>query len=439
MIIVRLDTVQFAEKNLAELDKILKKNVVVTGQSKITAEKSKQTRLEKYGTLSCQMFKPRTVKCKCCGKEFTTTSNCQVYCSGPHYGPCPICGKMVEIKDMSIGPQTCSKECRSEKIRRTNQEKYGVDCVFQSEVIKEKSKNVFQEKYGVDHYTKTDEYSNRMKQFWSEPHPEIIEKSRKSNLDRRGVEYPMQDPEVKEKAKDTALKNYGGFGMASPVLSERIRQTNIQRYGFSNPAKNEDVKKKSFQTFVEHYGEDPYHNPEIVERKHKTSLERYGTESPSQSEVVKDKVRSTVKERYGVDNAFKSEEIKKKIAESNLERYGVTNPMQNEEVKERAYQTNLLKYGHKHFKGSDADLLRSSFDNSKLDVYKRFRDDTEAFLKSYSEPPTMRQLIIDTGTTSPTVSIIITRKGLQHLVQYTHPSYVETEIIDFFERLCRFF
>ena len=54
--------------------------------------------------------------CKICGKEFDRIGN-GVYCAGPHYRPCPVCGKPVEFSKPSEPYKCCSKECSS-KLRK---------------------------------------------------------------------------------------------------------------------------------------------------------------------------------------------------------------------------------------------------------------------------------------------------------------------------------
>ena len=77
-----------------------------SGIAKERAKKASAT-VKKNGTV--HVF---TKKCAYCGKEFQTTSSRQIYCNDIHYGPCPVCGKPVVIKEMYIGPQACSKECK---------------------------------------------------------------------------------------------------------------------------------------------------------------------------------------------------------------------------------------------------------------------------------------------------------------------------------------
>lgn len=51
-------------------------------------------------------------KCVICGKQFDRVGN-GVYCPGPHYRPCPVCGNPVKFHRPSEPYKCCSKECRN--------------------------------------------------------------------------------------------------------------------------------------------------------------------------------------------------------------------------------------------------------------------------------------------------------------------------------------
>ena len=98
------------------------------GISILTAQKSKATKIAKYGSASPakipSKFKPRV--CKFCGKEFIPTKVGQMYCDEPHYGNCPVCGKPVQIKEYyKKEVPCCSPECTNIKRAKTCEEKYG--------------------------------------------------------------------------------------------------------------------------------------------------------------------------------------------------------------------------------------------------------------------------------------------------------------------------
>lgn len=78
--------------------------------------------------------------CKLCGKEFYPKNNTSIYCDGPHYKQCPICGKSVEIKkgEESLEYKCCSVECSNKLRANTCLEKYGVDVVSKNVDVRKK-------------------------------------------------------------------------------------------------------------------------------------------------------------------------------------------------------------------------------------------------------------------------------------------------------------
>lgn len=266
----------------------------ISGISKQAAEKSKQTKIDRYGTTSNVKLIKKI--CKYCGKEFETTSNRRVYCYDKHYGPCPVCGKLVEIHDMAKGPSACSTECRQKLIERTNLEKYGTACVFQNDDVKEKIKETNVRKYGVDHYSKTDEY--RMKftdtslSRYGTVHPmmnkELQEKKVKTTERLYGGNSPTCNPVVAEKSKASLLDRYGGSGLSSPILKEKIQTTNIEKYGFVTPSKSEIVQKHIKETLQQRYGGSYQSTVEGMSRciSDKTRVQNYLEFKRSPSEYI---------------------------------------------------------------------------------------------------------------------------------------------------------
>ena len=114
------------------------------------------------------------------------------------------------------------------KIKQTNLEKYGAECLFQIEEFREKAKQTNLERYGCENVL----------------HAEIIkEKIRQTNLEKYGVENPFQAEEFKEKIRQTNLERYGReYASQAPEVKEKARQTNIKRYGVDNYTKTKDYK-----------------------------------------------------------------------------------------------------------------------------------------------------------------------------------------------------
>jgi hypothetical protein len=126
-----------------------------------------------------------------------------------------------------------------EKSTKTCRERYGVDNVFSSSIVKEKIKSVLVQRYGVDNPRKS----------------EIIsDKAKETCLERYGVDNPAKSDLIKEKEKETYRKK--SLEEMTSILRKRI-ETNLQRYGVSYPMQMAEVKssfdwsaayKKSYET-----------------------------------------------------------------------------------------------------------------------------------------------------------------------------------------------
>lgn len=100
-----------------------------------------------------------------------------------------------------------------DKSRQTCIDRYGVDNPWKSNIVKEKIKQTNLERYGSSSYFSTldflnsqqDRNNNRTEEEWFE----ILEKRRKTCLEKYGVESTSKLPEVKLKAEQTNIEKYG--------------------------------------------------------------------------------------------------------------------------------------------------------------------------------------------------------------------------------------
>lgn len=208
-------------------------------------------------------FNPKI--CEECGKEFIPKCGTQRYCSGPHTTSCEVCGKAIEyICSPREKPKCCSQSCINELKRRTVFEKYGVDNVNQlqavkdkiskknsSEEVKEKRKKTCLERYGVDNVSKSDIVKDKIKDTFLARYGKsnamqiqefkdkydwdsIIQKRCNTMMERYGVTYSLDVPEVKQRVKDIHIRKYGVpyFVMTEsyrhPVKSNVISKINQQ-------------------------------------------------------------------------------------------------------------------------------------------------------------------------------------------------------------------
>lgn len=246
-------------------------------------------------------------KCPICGDEFIPEKPSQRYCKKDHYQPCPVCGKPVLWNSTREVP-VCSKECKRERMRRRNREKYGVDHPMSLKSVQDKHKATLKKHYGVEHALQSDE---------------LRAKAIKSNQEKFGTEWALGSKEVHKKIKKTMTERYGApTTFQSTELMEKVRKTNLERYGVENPHQSDVVKDRAKETCIRLYGtENPNQNEDIKNKRIRTRLDNndgtYWTEEMSR------KVVETCLKRYGATNASKSETVKSKIRETCMEKYGV--------------------------------------------------------------------------------------------------------------------
>ena len=154
--------------------------------------------------------------CSKCGKEFISKANnrkeCD-YCRGRKN--CEYCGK--EFQSENRRRKTCSVECdkllRKKKTKQTSLERYGVESPNQTVEKINETKRTFKRKYG-GHPSKTKEF---------------IENRKKTCLDKYNVENTLQVKGIREKITKTRRKKYGQH---MEKIIEKSRKTCLERYGY---------------------------------------------------------------------------------------------------------------------------------------------------------------------------------------------------------------
>lgn len=176
---------------------------------------------------------------------------------------CVKCGKevvtrlKVAIKNEGL--------CRTCKTKKTNLERYGTENINALQSKKEKTKETCKKKYGVENPFQTEkvkeisrewasskEFSEKLKESWKTKTKEDIakryEKSKQTNLKKRGIENPFLD---KEKIKEAIKEKYGvEFVSQLEFIKEKIKATKRERYGDENFVNLEKQK----QTLYKKYG-----------------------------------------------------------------------------------------------------------------------------------------------------------------------------------------
>ena len=217
----------------------------------------------------------------------------------------------------------CMKKIINEKSKKTNLEKYGVEYSFNSDIVQNKIKKTNLEKYGCEN---------------SAGSVIIQDKIKKTNLEKYGCEYSVGSVIIQDKIKQINLEKYGcEKSFSSVIIQNKIKKTNLEKYGCENSLDSFMIQNKIKKTNLEKYGyENPFGSVIIQEKLKKINLEKYGCENSLDSVIIQNKIKKTNLEKYGYENPFGSVIIQEKIKKTNLEKYGVEHISQNPEIAEKA-------------------------------------------------------------------------------------------------------
>ncbi len=101
---------------------------------------------------------------------------------------------------------------------------------------------------------------------------------------------------------------------------EKTKKTNMEKYGFDYPMQRKEVMQKSKETFLERYGIENISQREDIRKIRSIRLK---------DEKYQNKMSDGVFLKFGIDNVSKLQSIKDKKEQTTLTNYGVTNPSQS--------------------------------------------------------------------------------------------------------------
>lgn len=144
-------------------------------------------------------------------------------------------------------------------------------------------------------------------------------KARQTYFQKTGYYHPMNNPEVKNKVKETNLKNHGGrWAISCPEIQEKSKATLLEKTGYEYPSQNPITKEKIRNTTFKHY--NVYYNSQspIIRQKIKnTLLKRYGVINPSQDPEIRKKAQGAIQKtwalKYKGGNPLRDERVLKKL------------------------------------------------------------------------------------------------------------------------------
>ena len=305
--------------------------------------------------------------CKICGKEFDRIGNA-VYCPGPHYRPCPICGEPVEFHRLSESVKCCSKECTDILSARSKQKlKICKECG--REFISNQASHV----------------------YCSGPHHTTCV------ICGKEFEYtcsPKEKPNTCSRECQEVLRS----------------QTAMTRYGVANVSELDEVKHK---ISVANRSEA------VAAIRRVTSLARWGVDNPAKNLSV----------RSRMSEIMKTDKYLSHRAETCREKYGYTTPMLNPDVLARRRSTNLDRYGCLGHVISEKEMAGKMIDGSKVKEFLAFKQDPQTYIEShYADLPTVSQLELDLGVTNTPIYDILVAHNCQDMIA-RYSSSMESEIV----------
>jgi hypothetical protein len=170
-----------------------------------------------------------------------------------------------------------------------------------------------------------------------------------------------------------SLIDYGSYctNCIKKIMNEKSKKTNLEKYGVEYSFNSNIVQNKTKKTNLEKYGnENPFNSVIIQNKIKKTNLEKYGHENPFNSVIIQNKIKKTNLEKYGHENPFNSVIIQNKIKQINLDNFGVEYLLNSKIIQDKIKKTNLEKYGVEHISQNPEIAEKASKNSYRVKEYK---------------------------------------------------------------------
>jgi len=234
------------------------------------------------------IYKP--VKCSVCNTWFVKfarfSSWYEKYC-------CSSCRKEGVKLSCKEHFENETEEKRLERLNNYNKsikEKYGVENISQSDIIKQNKIQNSIEKYWVEHFSKTDEFKKNKK---------------KKEFEKFDWKYFLQTDEAKNKIKKTMIKNHWVDSIFKKEwFQEEQKKRNLETIGttsYLNLKENRDKCIEKLKT------------KEIIEKRKNTNLIKYNATSPSWNKDVIAKLKESNLKKTWFEWVSQRPEVKEKI------------------------------------------------------------------------------------------------------------------------------
>ncbi len=191
------------------------------------------------------------IECKICGRKFKSLKALSSHICQAHKvkvenyylqfigekGKCLNCGKDTKYLDINNGYRTfCSPRCSTlyegtkEKTKKTNIEKYGIDNYSKTKEYREKYIKTCNKRYDCDNPMQVNKFK---------------EKCQQTCFENNGVYIPFKSPKVIEKSKETCIKNSGFINsMKNKKISNKVQKSTLRNNNGIHPCKLTYTKLK---------------------------------------------------------------------------------------------------------------------------------------------------------------------------------------------------
>jgi len=267
------------------------------------------------------------------------------------------------------GKTPMSSEYVKAKVKSSTFEKYGVDNASKSDEIKQKKAETLMSNYGVEYPLQSSEIRDRVRESIIEKYgvdnvsksDEIKQKKSETTMLHYGVGNPLQSPEIRAKISESLKRNraLNINGIVYPFsihsILEKAKKTCLDRYGVDNPFKLDSIQANIREYWMDTHGvSNPSQVLYIQELRKKTMLERFGVENPFANEDIKEKIKETNMDKYGVEYSSQCKEVRDKVVDTNMLRYGVPSYTQTDEYRKKS---NITKHLNNTFNTSKPEIL----------------------------------------------------------------------------------
>ena len=306
--------------------------------------------------------------CKICGKEFERVGN-GVYCSGPHYRPCPNCGKDVAYHVPSEQIRCCSAECVKQLSERSKSRNLGTrKCIECGKAF----------------------YPRQASQIYCDgPHFAVC------TVCGSTFEYSCRPTERR-------------LTCSSKCQVVERDNTHERNTGYRNPASDPITRKKISEA---------HHSEATILKTESTMLGRYNVTNLFRSKEFQD--RQAVLQR---DPDFQSHRYDSYSAKT-----GFAHPMCDPKVKERQAET---RKAHGTYTQPASFFEKVNTDPTRCTSFLEFKRDPRSYILShYDHKPSVFELANDLGVTDTPIYDILYSYDCKHLVHHKFSSK-EAELYD---------